>query len=188
MLLYWLHIHVQSLATYLISQSRGTKWMHIGVYVAWLLVQDGLVWLFRWSVGTLHTIIYRGSSEKTTCSVNSRSHWCQRRMFLNPQHIKLEADGYCSRRPHHALLSAKNRTDCLIQWHPLFWKESDRVSHARPASSSSRPQSKGMLVRLTCDSEGVSMSVNDCVSLWDRLETYPQWTTGSASPETQQIL
>lgn len=119
-----------------------------------------------------------------------RPHWCQRseETSLNPQHIKLEADVYCSRRPHHALLSAKNRTDCLIQWHPLFWKESDRVSHARPASSSSLPQSEGMLVRLTCDSEGVSMSVNDCVSLWDRLETYPRWTTGSASPETQQIL
>lgn len=84
-----------------------------------------------------------------------RPHWCQRseETSLNPQHIKLEADVYCSRRPHHALLSAKNRTDCLIQWHPLFWKESDRVSHARPASSSSLPQSEGMLVRLTCDSE-----------------------------------
>lgn len=99
-----------------------------------------------------------------------RPHWCQRseETSLNPQHIKLEADVYCSRRPHHALLSAKNRTDCLIQWHPLFWKESDRVSHARPASSSSLPQSEGMLVRLTCDSEGMKCEYECewlCVSL-----------------------
>lgn len=153
--------------------------MHAGIYVVWSLVQDRLVWLFCWSVGTFHTIIYRGSSEKTTCSVNSRS--LREKALLMSEVRGERPDCFEYLWIHNTLnlkqmgTAAEDHTthSCQLRTRnsETVWSNGDLSSEKEvtgchmfslcPPAHFHSPKA----FSLTCDSEGVSMTVNDCLSL-----------------------